>query len=574
MSKYSMFDRFPTELLHTVFDYFFAAELFVSFYDVSPYVNISLGSYSSYRFNCQSISKSQFRHVCLHVRPEQVISLTLSDGDQTPGQSEVFFRRFQIEQFTRLRSLTLIDIEFDSIRSIFTNLSQLSELSSLTFNARSIRHTYGSLDANAAHKLQQINTLLRGTYARLFPRLYFLSLKGGWVFESIPLPQLVHLQLDQCPTDKLATISILTSKLKSLAVSLVPGQMSLENNLLPSGLIRLKLIISGRYKLLLLFFSHHFMCSIDFPVTFSVIHLLLSDCLRLKHLELHLRGYQDLANGENWRSLTKFLQTFHFNFSVHISNIQRALKTFQTPFWLTEKRWFVAYKNQRLFTIPHFTPDELLANSFGSLHSHSTAPSLQIFYQNVTKLIMNDMPTPRRLLSHPMSQLFSMINDLCRIRCLSVSSLKKLSKLDSIMKNMPHLSHLIIEDVLRTNLSEQTTPNSYKQIRTLEIGTDLLQHDESIDDLFRLFPDIEHFIYRPDIQSIALMTRFIDGFKQLSSASFNSIGPLYCQNVKYRFNTDFLLLKSRRLTPSISVCRIYHLPNTTSSFGIHWWIEE
>lgn len=256
-----MFDRFPTEILHTVFEYFSASELFLSFYDLSQYVNGSLGSYSSYRFNCQSILKTQFRQICLHVRPEQVISLTLSDGDQTSGQTEVFFRQYQIEQFTRLRSLTLIDIEFNSIPAIFTNLPQLPELRSFIFNARSVRRTYGPFDINIIQKLKDINTLLRETYARLFPRLYFLSLKGGWVFGSVPLSQLLYLELDQCPVDKLAIITHLAPQLKSLEVSLVPGWMQFENNLLPPGLIRLKLIIpAGRYELFFDILSSLFSC--------------------------------------------------------------------------------------------------------------------------------------------------------------------------------------------------------------------------------------------------------------------------------------------------------------------------
>lgn len=312
------------------------------------------------------------------------------------------------------------------------------------------------------------------------------------------------------------------------------------------------------------------MCFIDFPVTFPLMQLLLSSCLCLKHLELHLRGDQDLADGNNWQSLTKFLQTFHFKFAICISDIQTALKTFQTSFWLTEKRWFVAYQNQCLFTIPHCAPEELLTNSLSSLLIHSTAPSTLMFFQNLTKLIINAIPAPQRALSYPESRISSLTYDVSRIRCLSMASLDQLFEWDLMIKNMPELSHLIIQNALL----EPTRLNSYNQIRTLEIGTDLLQHDESIDNLFRLFPNTKHFIYRPDIQSIHLMGRFIDGFKQLSSASFNSEGPLYCQDVNYRFDPNLLLSKSRRIARSISVCRIYHLPNNTSSFGIHWWIEE
>jgi hypothetical protein len=138
MSDYCVCDRLPAELLHTLFNYFSASELLFTFHNVSDYVDVTLQSYPAYQLDFQSISKSHFRRICRHVQLEQVISLVLSDGDDTPGLSEVFFSRFRIEQFIRLRSLTLIAIEFNSLESIFANLSQLHELRSFSFDAYSI----------------------------------------------------------------------------------------------------------------------------------------------------------------------------------------------------------------------------------------------------------------------------------------------------------------------------------------------------------------------------------------------------------------------------------------------------
>ena len=175
-----MFDRLPAELLHTLFNYFSASELFSTFFNVNDYINATLQSYCSYQLDFRAIAKSDFRRVCRHIQAEQVISLTLSDGDETPGQSEVFLARFRIEDFTRLRSLTLIQIEFNSLESIFANLSQLQQLRAFTFDAYSIRHTYGSLDLNFQNKLAQINSMLCETYAQVLPQLNFLSFE--WWF--------------------------------------------------------------------------------------------------------------------------------------------------------------------------------------------------------------------------------------------------------------------------------------------------------------------------------------------------------------------------------------------------------
>jgi phage-related holin len=90
MTDYGIFDQLPAELLHTLFTYFFASELFLTFYNINDYVNATLQSYSIYQLDL----KSHFRRICRYVHPEQVISLILSDSNDTPGLSELFFSRF------------------------------------------------------------------------------------------------------------------------------------------------------------------------------------------------------------------------------------------------------------------------------------------------------------------------------------------------------------------------------------------------------------------------------------------------------------------------------------------------
>jgi hypothetical protein len=101
---------------------------------VNDYINAILRSYDTYHLDFKSISMSHFRHIYRHIRPEQVISLTLSDGDDTPGLSSLFLSRFRIEQFIRIRSLTLIQTEFNSLESIFANLHQIHQLRALSFD--------------------------------------------------------------------------------------------------------------------------------------------------------------------------------------------------------------------------------------------------------------------------------------------------------------------------------------------------------------------------------------------------------------------------------------------------------
>jgi hypothetical protein len=300
---------------------------------------------------------------------------------------------------------------------------------------------------------------------------------------------------------------------------------------------------------------------------------LLQSCTYLKHLELHLRGSSDLAEGEHWSLLAHSLITFNFKFYMIIVAIEETLHSFRTPFWLKEKRWFVAYQDRCLFSVPYFAPVEVSTSYRPPIHF--TAPNDGIFYENVTKLNMEDPSIPLVQLTYPIvrTKLLRTI-DLCNLKSLSIPSLDDLLQFAPIERKMAHLSQLSIKNEITTKQLKRMINNPCEQIRTLEIETKLQGDDCIIEGLFRIFPHIERLIYKPDIQSIGLMAHFIDGFTHLSSASFKSLGPLHNQDIKFRFNPDLMLLRAHRPSYCTSICRIYRLLNWESLFGIYWWIEE
>lgn len=132
--RYSMsvclLDFFPVELLHMIFKYFWAHEIFYSFLNISKYMDSILLNYDEYFLNFESILKNDFHFICHHVQPHQVISLTLSDRDDTPGRSQLFLSLFSLNQFIRLRALKLVEID-DESRSLFFDLHKLKTLISL-----------------------------------------------------------------------------------------------------------------------------------------------------------------------------------------------------------------------------------------------------------------------------------------------------------------------------------------------------------------------------------------------------------------------------------------------------------
>ena len=128
MTCYCFLDLLPVELLFHLFTYFWTHEILLSFLNVSDHVDAILTNYSTYQVNFKAILKSHFDLVCKYIRPDQIISLIISDETDTSGQSELFFSHFRIEQFTQLQCLTLIEPEIDTLSFIFPNLINLHRL--------------------------------------------------------------------------------------------------------------------------------------------------------------------------------------------------------------------------------------------------------------------------------------------------------------------------------------------------------------------------------------------------------------------------------------------------------------
>ncbi|CAF5133175.1 unnamed protein product, partial [Rotaria magnacalcarata] len=126
-------DQLPIEIFHQIFYHLWAHEILYSFHTINDYLNNIITHYDNYLINFESIRKSDFDHVCRHIRPNQVISLVLSDATETPNQFELFQSFFSIEQFTRLRALKLIDLNDNGSRFFF-QLYQAQYLVSLEIN--------------------------------------------------------------------------------------------------------------------------------------------------------------------------------------------------------------------------------------------------------------------------------------------------------------------------------------------------------------------------------------------------------------------------------------------------------
>jgi len=238
-----LLDIFPVELIHHLLNYFSAHEIFYTFTNVSFYIDNVLLIYSSYRLNFESIKKKEFDLVCQRIIPNQVISLTLCDNENTPGQVELFLSRFQINQFTRLHSLTLIDVAPDFWEPIVTKLVELKNLRSFFCHFSDRADSWSSkIPSDDVH---QLDMNLFDSYSPILSQLNRLKLAHGEFFKSVQFPYLLHLIIETCSVDTIKYICRVAPRLKSLDTGFRHEKSSAEL-VLPFGqLNRLVLRIEG-----------------------------------------------------------------------------------------------------------------------------------------------------------------------------------------------------------------------------------------------------------------------------------------------------------------------------------------
>ncbi|CAF1040046.1 unnamed protein product [Adineta steineri] len=473
MHRACFFDLLPVELLHTLFSYFLAHEILFTFSDINDYVNSVLLAYTAYRVNFESIGRNYFDLICRRIRPEQIILLKLSDNKDTPGLSELFFSRFQIAQFTQLRSITLIEIELESMQSIFSKLHKLNKLRSLSFNVDLIREKYPTRTSQYPNISNKINLRLLNAYSRILPRLTHLYLHSGDVLQSIPLLHLYYLKLDKCTLDELEIIVRNAPQLQSLNICLEFDTLKSDVSLISSHLTQLNLTIN---------------------------------------------------------KLTSINETF---------------RSFQTPFWLEEKRWFVAYQNKWLYSIHHSHINVM--NDFSQTSTFSTAPNVIVERNPVHKL----SKTQHLYISLNRDKLWFNPSDykLADIREIEITS--------------------ETTDILR-----QIKDYQFKQIHKLDIT--IFKEPKNPLDMFEqllyLFPCIEHLtIYALADITIDHMLFIIEKFKHLRNVSFCDRCSSSTETVIYD-NQKLISQITWRLTDDNFTCRIFNSPAHSESYGIHWWI--
>jgi hypothetical protein len=134
MAEVSLY-TLPIELIHHILGNLDVKTVLSSFRNVCKRFYTIVNNYNRYELDFSSISKIDFHHVCSIIRPEHIISLTLSDNDMTPGQICLFMSLFNIDQLIHLRSLSLIQIDKSELSALMERIN-INVLSSLSIDIR------------------------------------------------------------------------------------------------------------------------------------------------------------------------------------------------------------------------------------------------------------------------------------------------------------------------------------------------------------------------------------------------------------------------------------------------------
>ncbi|CAF1582181.1 unnamed protein product [Adineta ricciae] len=344
----------PTELLLHLFEYLSISDLFRAFRRLNIRFDQLLHvQFQKFHLNFRSISKTEFYQICQNYLPlirNQIISLRLSDDNDTPDQTRLFLSLpIQIHQLTHLQSITFTHIQSkQTLQQLMVQCSSLLCLCRLKFYKCHIALS----EEESTDFFDKIWSL---------PKLTYCYFDICFAFENFfPNPTVVSTSLQyltitdiRCSFVPLSRLCQHTPNLHQL--SIVFADTSLDEYTFSSPILSIT-----RLKL-------------EFRCEKTVLQTLLQNLPRLQHLTIS--AYHCFVDGNEWEEIIRQylpdLKTFAFIMKVLPPNcvdkeaqINKTLDTFRTKFWIEERRWFVQChwytsdeelqaNNIQIFTLPY-----------------------------------------------------------------------------------------------------------------------------------------------------------------------------------------------------------------------------
>ena len=244
-------------------------------------------------------------------------------------------------------------------------------------------------------------------------------------------------------------------------------------------------------------------------------------------LNFDIESPMDIIDGYQWKYLVSHLQKFDFYFYLSHKSDKQILHSFQSPFWLEEKQWFVAYDGCQslpcIFTIPRFAPKSVIYSSnYCTPSSTSSDLCLDRFVEILT------LPMLPQLTHH----------------FINVTSLiVKTDNNITVDKILPYLQLPRVQSLSLVGVSswiEVSTGTISKSIRSLRVNAMVIKsHAEQI---CVVFPRLERL--QVEINDTHTMLLLIDKLTHLSIATFIHRQSSSLTDLTY----DWFVQNSLRLT--------------------------
>ena len=325
--------------------------------------------------------------------------------------------------------------------------------------------------------------------------------------------------------------------------------------------------------------------SVDYRLSINEMEQFCRNFPALKHFNLKTKGVRDLFDGNRWKVLANSFYTFNFHFDAQYRLVESILKSFCTPFWLEEKRWFVAYDDYSLFSIPHFAPNHIDISQPSRIYS--TVPDHKFLYDYVNRITMKTtairhchyftgVKTLELECSISLKAIASIMN-LSSIKYLKVLSLDVVLKSLPLEDLMPQIRELRVEKDLTVDRVERVHPYRFEQIHKLDISINAKQVDRIIEKLSIIFPNIQQLILRSPIHSKDTVVRLVDRFQYLGHLSFLIDIWFYRREGNFCRSLDHFAQYSRQLGKEKFIRRIYGsriVDSPNDCVCIHYWIGE
>ncbi|CAF1563275.1 unnamed protein product [Adineta ricciae] len=385
-------DTLPVEIIHRIFDHLDAQTILFSIRCLSRSFRSIVNSYERFTLDLKGLSQQDFHLLCRLIKPENVISLSLSNEFKHSDEIVSFCPYSRHKQFTRLRRLTLENIDEGPLKFLLRE----SNLTSLTSFPVKFRRGDDRLAKTTEEFLASIITQLK------LEKLEFLS-NIHYIFAKVDCPVLStirYLSIGYC-----ISLHILCHILQC---SLHLHTLILKNGFGPWYLTNMpKSYLSTTFSQVQSLTIENMYNEID------TVDELLSLTSSLNYLKIIFTCNQmkSMPDGHYWEILiqSKLIQLnkFEFFFDQYkfikpLEELESMKSTFQTSFWVEHKQWFVVCEYEgtslfyyRFYTLPICTSEFKCKRSLKRLPSsavtmmteNNTVKSIHEYYNKEEAMI-------------------------------------------------------------------------------------------------------------------------------------------------------------------------------------------